>query len=68
MPGKVNPVIPEVVNQVCFRVIGNDTTVMMAAEGWSVGIERDGAGNRLRFVQLHADVDQGDGSFENFVC
>ena len=27
MPGKVNPVIPEVVNQVCFKVIGNDTTV-----------------------------------------
>ncbi|MEL3906187.1 MAG: aspartate ammonia-lyase [Treponema sp.] len=32
MPGKVNPVIPEVMNQVCFRVIGNDTTVMMACE------------------------------------
>ena len=32
MPGKVNPVIPEVVNQVAFRVIGNDTTVTMAAE------------------------------------
>lgn len=32
MPGKVNPVIPEVMNQVCFRVIGNDTAVMMAAE------------------------------------
>jgi len=32
MPGKVNPVIPEVVNQICFKVIGNDTTVMMAAE------------------------------------
>jgi aspartate ammonia-lyase len=32
MPGKVNPVIPEVVNQVCFRVIGNDLTVSMAAE------------------------------------
>lgn len=32
MPGKVNPVIPEVMNQVCFRVIGNDTTVMMASE------------------------------------
>ena len=32
MPGKVNPVIPEVVNQVCFRVIGNDTTCMMAGE------------------------------------
>jgi aspartate ammonia-lyase len=32
MPGKVNPVIPEVVNQVCFQVIGNDLTVTMAAE------------------------------------
>lgn len=32
MPGKVNPVIPEVVNQVCFKVIGNDTAVMMASE------------------------------------
>ncbi|MBX3464155.1 MAG: aspartate ammonia-lyase [Planctomycetes bacterium] len=32
MPGKVNPVIPEVVNQVCFRVIGNDLTVTLAAE------------------------------------
>lgn len=32
MPGKVNPVIPEVVNQVAFHVIGNDTTVTMAAE------------------------------------
>jgi aspartate ammonia-lyase len=33
MPGKVNPVIPEVVNQVAFEVIGNDMTVTMAAEG-----------------------------------
>ena len=33
MPGKVNPVIPEVVNMVCFRVIGTDLTVTMAAEG-----------------------------------
>jgi aspartate ammonia-lyase len=32
MPGKVNPVIPEVVNMVCFRVIGSDLTVTMAAE------------------------------------
>ncbi|MGA4847485.1 aspartate ammonia-lyase [Streptomyces sp. G5(2025)] len=32
MPGKVNPVIPEVVNQVCFEVIGNDVTITMAAE------------------------------------
>jgi aspartate ammonia-lyase len=32
MPGKVNPVIPEVVNQISFKVIGNDLTVTMAAE------------------------------------
>jgi len=32
MPGKVNPVIPEVVNQIAFEVIGNDITVTMAAE------------------------------------
>jgi aspartate ammonia-lyase len=33
MPGKVNPVIPEVVNQVAFLVIGNDLTVTLASEG-----------------------------------
>jgi aspartate ammonia-lyase len=33
MPGKVNPVIPEVVNQICFEVFGNDLTVTFAAEG-----------------------------------
>jgi len=32
MPGKVNPVIPEVVNQVAFNVIGNDMTITMASE------------------------------------
>ena len=32
MPGKVNPVIPEVTSQVCFKVIGNDVTVSFAAE------------------------------------
>ena len=32
MPGKVNPSVPEMVNQVCFQVIGCDTTVCMAAE------------------------------------
>ena len=32
MPGKINPVIPEVVNQVAFNIIGNDTTITMAAE------------------------------------
>ena len=33
MPGKINPVIPEVVSQVAFNVIGNDLTITMAAEG-----------------------------------
>ena len=33
MPGKVNPVIPEVLNIVCFQVIGNDLAMTMAAEG-----------------------------------
>ena len=33
MPGKVNPVIPEVVTQVAFLVVGNDVTIAMAAEG-----------------------------------
>ena len=33
MPGKVNPVIPEVVNQVAFLVIGHDLTVTLCAEG-----------------------------------
>src|SRR3954469_1043223 len=38
MPGKVNPVIPEVVNQVAFEVIGNDVTVTMAAEAGQLEI------------------------------
>ena len=33
MPAKVNPVVPEVVNQVCFKIIGNDVTISFAAEG-----------------------------------
>lgn len=33
MPGKVNPVIPEAINQIAFQVIGNDVTVTFAAEG-----------------------------------
>lgn len=32
MPGKINPVIPEVVNQICYKVIGNELTVTLAAE------------------------------------
>jgi aspartate ammonia-lyase len=31
MPGKVNPVMPEVMNQVCYKVMGNDVTVTIAS-------------------------------------
>jgi aspartate ammonia-lyase len=33
MPGKVNPVIPELVNQICYQIVGFDVTVTLAAEG-----------------------------------
>lgn len=33
MPGKVNPVIPELINQICYQVCGYDTTITMAVEG-----------------------------------
>lgn len=33
MPGKINPVIPELINQIAYQVIGNDVTVTMAVEG-----------------------------------
>ncbi|NOI26495.1 aspartate ammonia-lyase [Vibrio mediterranei] len=33
MPGKINPVIPELVNQIAYQVIGNDTAITMAVEG-----------------------------------
>ena len=33
MPGKINPVMPELINQVCYRVYGNDLTIAMAVEG-----------------------------------
>ena len=40
MPGKVNPVIPEVVNQIAFRLIGYDTTVTHGGRGRPAGAER----------------------------
>ncbi|PIE74042.1 MAG: aspartate ammonia-lyase, partial [Deltaproteobacteria bacterium] len=38
MPGKVNPVIPEAVNQICFQVIGNDVAVAFCSEGGQLGL------------------------------
>ncbi|MCX3060888.1 aspartate ammonia-lyase [Streptomyces beihaiensis] len=48
MPGKVNPVIPEVVNQVAFEVIGSDVTITMAAEAGQLQL------NAFEPVILHA--------------
>lgn len=48
MPGKVNPVIPEVVNQVCYKIIGNDLTVTFAAEAGQLQL------NVMEPVMAHA--------------
>ena len=50
MPCKVNPVIPEVVNQICFRVIGNDLTVTFAAEAGQLQL------NVMEPVIVHAMI------------
>lgn len=39
MPGKVNPVIPEVMSQVAFNIIGNDVTVTMGRGGGTAGAQ-----------------------------
>ena len=48
MPGKVNPVIPEVTNMVAYRVIGNDLVVTLSAEGGPAPAQRVRAGHRRR--------------------
>ena len=54
MPGKVNPVIPEVVNQVAFNVIGNDLSVTMAAEAGQLELNAF-----LQIIPVHRN---------NFLC
>ncbi len=54
MPGKVNPVIPEVVNQVCFKVISNDMTVSMASEAAQLEL------NVMEPVMVHSIVESSD--------
>ncbi|MFD0666807.1 aspartate ammonia-lyase [Ramlibacter sp. MAHUQ-53] len=69
MPGKVNPVIPEVMNQVAFEVIGNDMTVTMASEagqlqlnafepimGWSLFKSIEHLANACRTLREHCVV------------
>ena len=53
MPGKVNPSIAEMVNQVCYQALGLDTTVALAAEAGPAGAQRHDAGHRPQH-RVHA--------------
>ncbi len=54
MPGKVNPVIPEVVNQVCFKVIANEMAVSLASEAAQLEL------NVMEPVMVHSIVESSD--------
>lgn len=54
MPGKVNPVIPEVVNQIAFNIIGNDLTITMAAEAGQLELN---AFEPIIFYNLFQSID-----------
>ncbi|HMA22426.1 MAG TPA: hypothetical protein VKP00_00495 [Gemmatimonadaceae bacterium] len=57
MPGKINPSIPEMVNQVCFQVMGCDTTVAIASEHGQLELSRfTRDGNRL-IAAHHLEAD-----------
>ena len=54
MPGKVNPVMPEVMNQVAFNIIGNDTTITLAAEAGQLELN---AFEPVLFYRLFESID-----------
>ena len=64
MPGKVNPVIPEVVNQVAFNVIGNDMTITMEAEAGQLELN---AFEPIIFYNLFQSIDTLGFATETFV-
>jgi len=64
MPGKVNPVIPEVVSQAAFDVIGNDTTIAMAAEAGQLELN---AFEPVLFYRLIESVEVLKGAVQTFV-
>lgn len=64
MPGKVNPVIPETLNQACFLVIGNDVTVMMAAEAGQLELN---AFLPVLLFQLFESIDVLNNSIRTFI-
>ncbi|MCY6485177.1 aspartate ammonia-lyase [Clostridium aestuarii] len=64
MPGKVNPVIPEVVSQVAFNVIGNDMTITMAAEAGQLELN---AFEPVVFYKLFQSIDTIKNGVDTFV-
>lgn len=64
MPGKVNPVIPEVVSQVAFSVIGNDFTIAMAAESGQLELN---AFEPVLFYKLFESLKTLEGAIATFV-
>ena len=63
MPGKVNPVIPEVVNQVAFLVIGHDATICAAAEAGQLELN---AFEPVMFYQLFESITAMTGALDTF--
>ena len=64
MPGKVNPVIPEVVSQVAYQVIGNDVTITMAAEAGQLELN---AFEPVLFRNLFESIDCMRGAVQTLV-
>lgn len=64
MPGKVNPVIPEVMSQVAFNIIGNDTTITMAAEAGQLELN---AFEPVIFYNLFESITTLTGGVKTFV-
>lgn len=64
MPGKVNPVIPEVVTQVAFHIVGHDQTITMAAEAGQLELN---AFEPVIFYNLFESLDALEGAVRTFV-
>ena len=64
MPGKINPVIPEVVSQVAYNVIGNDTTVTLAAEAGQLELN---AFEPVVFYKIFESIDTMTGAVRTLI-
>ncbi|NLW23342.1 MAG: aspartate ammonia-lyase [Tissierellia bacterium] len=64
MPGKVNPVIPEVMNQIAFNIMGNDLTITMAAEAGQLELN---AFSPIIFYKLFESIESLSNGVETFV-